>query len=48
MFLYFIRCGDSAAIKKHIIVGQKYFKGEGANALLERQKCTKYNKINNN
>jgi len=38
---YQILLGCSAATRKHTMVGQKYFKGEG-------QTYTKYNKINNN
>jgi len=37
----------SAATRKHTVVGQKYFKGEGQTRVWG-QKYTKYNNINNN
>jgi len=42
---------NRAETKKHIIMGQKYFKGEGKRTFKgedKRAKYTKYNKINNN
>jgi len=37
----------NAATKKHTLVIQNILRG-GANVHLGREKCTKYNKINNN
>jgi len=38
----------SAATRKHTMVGQKYFKERGQTSVMEGQKYTTYNKINNN
>jgi len=39
---------NSSAARKHTMVGQKYFKGEGGKRAFGEQTYTKYSKINNN